>query len=110
MTERPGRPADPDAAVLAPREEAALAESVRPVGGRGRGASLAALLIVVAFVVGVVRPWDYLPTGGSGRSRPVPDGSFAAVGDTSGVGDVGTDPDAAVSSGIAPAPTCGYPR
>jgi len=51
MTERPPRPAvDPDDTTLAPGEQAALDQSVRQVGARGRGVTIAAALFVLGLV------------------------------------------------------------
>ncbi len=113
MTERPPRPSvDPDDATLAPGEQAALDESVRPVGARGRGATIAAVLIVLAFVVGLVRPWDWLAAApGPGDQRPVASGATAAR--TGAPTDGAPGPDASDGTGLPadqrPAPTCGYP-
>ena len=107
MTERPRGPVDPDSPVLAPREERALAEAVRPVAARGRGAPIAAVLIVLAFVVGLVRPWDFLGKAAP-PGQPAGSGAVAAAtpapGETTDPGDQGPVP-----TGTAKAPTCGYP-
>jgi hypothetical protein len=109
MTERPGRQVDPDAASLAPHEEAALADAMRPVAIRGRGVTIAAILIVAAFAIGLLRPWDWLlPAGGSaaGGTRPVASVAVApGPTRTTPTGD-GSSPE---PTGRALAPTCGYP-
>ena len=106
MTERPRGPVDPDSPVLAPREEQALEEAVRPVAARGRGATVATVLIVLAFVVGLVRPWDFL--GGGDGPRPTAPGAIAAA--TSPPADSAVPGvEAPIPSGTAAAPTCGYP-
>jgi len=119
MTERPRGPdapeaeaarlrrVEPDPPHLAPREAEALAQSVRPLGGSARGATLAALLILVAFVVGLVRPWDLL-VDTSTPARPLPQASGAAGPGTpppDGTGDAGP-----IASAAGTAPTCGYPQ
>ena len=105
MTQRPGGPVDPDSPVLAPREEQALEEAVRPVASRGRGAIVAAVLVVLAFVVGLVRPWDLL--GGSSPADQ-PTGSGAIAEGTPGPGD-STNPGDQGPTATAKPPTCGYP-
>lgn len=112
MTERPGGPVDPDAPFLAPREEEALAQAVRPVAGRRRGATIAAVLIVLAFVVGLVRPWDFLGDV-AGPFGPLPRASGAvAVGTAApdGTGDAGVPGPLGSGIGAGTAPTCGYPQ
>jgi hypothetical protein len=113
MSGRPGWPADPDAPVLAPREEEALAQAVRPVGTRGRGATVAAVLIVLAFVVGLVRPWDFLGDGGGGTPGPVADASGLVVAPTpppaASSSDAGA-PGALPTGDGSTSPTCGYPQ
>ena len=107
MTDRPNGPVDPDSPFLAPREEQALQEAVRPVASRGRGVSVAAVLIVLAFVVGLVRPWDFLGSAAPPR-QPAGSGAIAgstpAPAETADPGDLGPVP-----TGTATAPTCGYP-
>jgi hypothetical protein len=107
MTDRPGGPVDPDSPVLAPREEQALEDAVRPVAARGNGASVAAALIVLAFVVGLVRPWDFVGKGAP-PGRPGGSGPIAAA--TSGPGAIPDPGDQGpVPAGTARPPTCGYP-
>jgi hypothetical protein len=112
VTPRPPSPADRDAAVLAPREEEALAQAVRPVGPRGRGATVAAVLIVLAFVVGLVRPWDFL-AGVSARRGPASDGPAAVARGNPTPGEASEDPGGplgSVDDAAETAPTCGYPQ
>lgn len=102
---------EPDPAVLDAREEAALVASVRPVGSRGRGVTLAAVLIVVAFVIGLARPWDWLAAAPAGDASPV---ASTVPGDaTPNPGDDGQGGVSPIGSNIPdtdqPEPTCGYP-
>ena len=58
----------PDAdgeAVLAPREARLIEESVSTVGQRGRSPVVAAVLIAVAFLLGLLRPWDLVVAPGA---------------------------------------------
>jgi hypothetical protein len=107
---------------LGPREQARLDEAVVTVARRGRGPAIAVALIVGAFLVGVVRPWDWLtgdagfaPGGdarqggapGSTGAAGVPGSSFGA-----GVPVPGSSPGATGSEAPAAAyqaPTCAYP-
>jgi hypothetical protein len=116
MTQRRPQSDDADLPTLAPREEAALEEAVRPVASRGRGFTIATALIVLAFMVGLVRPWDLFTGTGEGAATG-PDASRAAV-PPSGGQDLPpatgtTNPDGSGIPGIGmddPAsPTCGYP-
>jgi hypothetical protein len=78
-------------------------EAVVRVARRGRGPTIAAALVVGAFLVGLVRPWDWL-TGGV-VSTPAPpataEGGGATLAPSAGAGG---DP-----APIIGAPTCGYP-
>lgn len=65
-----GGDGDPGA-VLAPREEALIAEAVTSVGRRGRGPVFAGVLIAAAFLLGLLRPWD-LVAPRSDQRTPVP--------------------------------------
>lgn len=105
MTQRPGGPLDPDSPVLAPREEQALEDAVRPVASRGRGVIVAAVLVVLAFVAGLVRPWDFL---GGTPAADQPTGSAAIAESTPGPGG-STNPGDQGPTGTAKPPTCGYP-
>ncbi len=104
----PSRPsgASPDGADearLAPREQARIDEAVVRVGrGRGAGPILVAALVVAAFLLGVVRPWDWFAGDTATGNRP---GGLVAGATAGRRGDPG--------SSLAPAPfaapTCGYP-
>jgi hypothetical protein len=108
MTERPGRPDDPDDPNFAPHEEAALAGAMRPVAGRGRGVTIAAVLIVTAFTIGVLRPWDWLlPGAASGPGGTGPDASSAVLSRATPTLPPGATPE---PTARAPFPTCGYPE
>jgi hypothetical protein len=112
MSERPGPTSERDDASLAPSEERALESSVRSLGSRGRGPGVAAALIVVAFLVGLVRPWDWLasPEG----SAPGPPGSSTSAGpaeDPAGSPGAPGGPDARGSASPEVAGSaCGYPQ
>lgn len=82
------------------------------VARRGRGPAVIAALVAGAFLLGLVRPWDWL--GGSALTAPIP----AATADAGGVipspfAGVGSLPPSARADGdpapIVGAPTCGYP-
>jgi hypothetical protein len=120
-TGRPGQPRPaaeltPDEAAgarLAPGEQARIDESVVRVARRGRGPTIAAALVAAAFLVGLVRPWDWL-AGGSPRV-PAPAALVAEEGPTTASPQAGVagvrasgraDGDAEPA---AAAPTCAYP-
>jgi hypothetical protein len=98
---------------LAPAEQTRIDGAVVRVSRSGRGGpALVAAVVVGAFILGLVRPWDWLAGGGASEGGPggtelrpdgVPAGGVAAGG--SGTGD-GV---AAPSGEPAQAATCGYP-
>jgi hypothetical protein len=101
-----------DEAGLAPGEQARIDQAVVRVARRGRGPTIAAALVVAAFLVGLVRPWDWLaggaasdpvspPTAGVGGATTERSGSAASVAPS-----LAADGDPTPLSG---APTCGYP-
>lgn len=105
------------------RDERVTLPATERLGRTGQGPVLVALVVAAAFLVGVVRPWDWLAPGsaspGTGRvgvanpSAGGTDGSGAGPG-TSGDGDVGTtDGGTGMTAAPAPAtvvaPTCAYP-
>ena len=95
---RPGQSADDDA-TLAPRERALLEESVRPVAGRSVRATITIALVVAAFLVGLVHPWDWL--AGASRSPVAGDRATGQAPGSGGPGQGGNG-----QGGIAtPAPT-----
>lgn len=120
-TGRPGRPRPaaeltPDEAAgarLAPDEQARIDESVVRVARRGRGPTIAATLVAAAFLVGLVRPWDWL-AGGS-PPGPAPPAVIAEAGPATASPHPGVPgvPLAAQADGDAEAPaaapTCAYP-
>jgi hypothetical protein len=101
---------DDEQARLAPREQAQIEQSVRLVGRAGRGPLVVAALVAGAFLLGLVRPWDFV-------AGPVDDGSRATV--ASGVADAPILADGPVTApGVemrtappAPSltPTCAFP-
>ena len=95
-----------------------LEEAIRPVAKRGRGPTFTIALVVLAFVLGVVRPWDWLPNGGA-ASDARPGGEAAATGapvtgsdDAGGTGaaQAGPTPTPAPGSVEAAAQVCAYPQ
>jgi hypothetical protein len=106
-------PADPDESDPTSRRFDAHAEALRPVAGRGRGPTIAAVLIVAAFLVGVLRPWDLLGAGGT-DAGPGPSPPTAADGEAPSGGEA-APPTASPSTGPltadrAAAGVCGYPQ
>ena len=94
------------------RELAALEESVQVVGRRGRGAVVATGLITLAFVVGLVRPWDWL-AGTQAREATAPSspsGAAAAAGSPGATTEGGPSPTPAPGSDAAAAQVCDYPQ
>jgi hypothetical protein len=59
-------------AVLAPREERLIEESVSAVGQRGRGPVVAAVLVAAAFLLGLLRPWDLVVPSGASTASDAP--------------------------------------
>jgi hypothetical protein len=109
-----GRPPDDDARI-APRDREALEASVRSVGGGRRGATLAAVLVVAAFLVGLVRPWDWIGGRAADDSGPQPRATAAAL--VPGAGDAFDTAGPPASGGTsveggdaAAAQTCAYPQ
>ena len=111
-----------DEARLAPAEQARIDHAVVAVGrGHGTGPVLVATLVVVAFLVGLVRPWDWLagdPATGARTGDGVSDArSPGGGGNGPGVFGGPSVPDATGPAGGAgggapapiQAPTCGYP-
>jgi hypothetical protein len=105
-------PDEADEARLAPGEQARVDEAVVRVARRGRGPTIAAALVVGAFLVGLVRPWDWF-TGGTAtapapagvvaeadRAAPSPYAGVAGVPSPARPGDPEPEP---------AAPTCAYP-
>jgi hypothetical protein len=113
---RPGQgDDDADDARLLPGEQARIDDAVVAVGrGRGPGPVLVAALVVVAFLLGLVRPWDWLgggpAPGTSGASGDA--GNRDGSGVTTAAGGTRQDPGGSGPiPGVVPvqAPTCGYP-
>jgi hypothetical protein len=101
---------------LAPGEQARVDEAVVRVARRGRGPTVVAALVAGAFLVGLVRPWDWL-TGGA-AAAPAPPAMVAGVERTTPSPHAGAAgaPGASLSvradgdpASITEAPTCGYP-
>ena len=116
--QRPGRPADDDA-TFAPGERALLEESVRPVVSRSRGALLTLTLVILAFAIGLVRPWDWLATTNGASGAPADGRTGSGSGDAGtagGNGGAGATPALIPSQSPAPgsdaaaALTCAYPQ
>ena len=107
------RPVDPDGPDDPRRHINAHDEALRPVARRGRGPTIAIALIVLAFLVGVLRPWDLLgsattdggpvPTAAAGDEGPLPDGSADPAASPS----ASTGP---LTADAAAAEVCGYPQ
>lgn len=95
----------------AERDLAKLEESVQRLGPTGRGPLLAVILIVLAFTVGLVRPWDWLGLG-SGAASASPDASASGAGVVASPGAGTTLPPASSVPAIdaAAAQTCDYPQ
>lgn len=115
------QPADADdEARLGRREQARLDESVVTVARRGRGPAIAVALIVGAFLVGVVRPWDWLGSGAGAQAPDLhPGAADGATIEPAGAGSGGGEPvpgagapgagAGAGPGGAYQAPTCAYP-
>ena len=102
----PGATDEAAEARLAPREQARMDEAVVRVAGRGHGPTIAAALVAVAFLIGLVRPWDWLTGGPVPTPAPSPGAAMAEEGDAT------LSPSASAGGDPAPivgAPTCGYP-
>jgi len=109
-----------DEARLRPAEQARIDEAVVRVGRGGGRPLLVAALVLAAFVLGLVRPWDWLRADPSTTVRPGTVAGATAgpgVGGNPGVeggpgagGPLGT-PAPGDTAPAAPfqAPTCGYP-
>jgi hypothetical protein len=112
MTQGPGVPDGPEELRGA---HDAHSEAVRPVAGRGRGATIAAVLIVAAFLVGVLRPWDLLGSAGA-DARPdasagaVVDGSEPSDGEQVAVAASPSPTTGPLTADRAAAGVCGYPQ
>ncbi len=115
---RDGQPPRDDPVDFEPQERAMLEQAVQPVAKRGRGPTFTIALVVLAFVLGVVRPWDWLPSGGA-ASDARPGGEAAASGppvtgsgDAGGTGatPAGPTPTPAPGSEAAAAQVCAYPQ
>lgn len=107
-------PGDDAPVLLAPREERQVEESVRLVGRAGRGPAVVGALVVGAFLLGLVRPWDLLvPSAADGP--PAPGMTAAPVVSGASDGAVISGPDATSRSGQTPpsvparALTCAFP-
>jgi hypothetical protein len=96
----------------AERDLAELETSVQRLGGSGRGPLIAAVLIVLAFAVGLVRPWDWFGLGADSASPSAgASASAAAVVDTPAAATL-APPSASAAPVIdaAAAQTCDYPQ
>ena len=107
------RRVDPDGPDEARWQTDAHAEAVRPVARRGRGPTIAAVLIVLAFLVGVVRPWDLFDASGTDAgpgptfAGSVEGDASAAVAPASPTSSPSTGP---LTADQAAAEVCGYPQ
>jgi len=91
-----------------PGEQPAFVESVRPVGSRGRSATITGALLLTAFVLGLVRPWDWLEGATSPATPGVPPGTSAAVGAPTSSPAPSSTPEP--GSDTAAAEACAYPQ
>ncbi len=116
---RPGdgpTPGDDAPELLAPREQRRVEESVRTVGQAGRGPAVVGALVVGAFLLGLIRPWDLLGPSATDVARPAgPTAAAAAQGASAATGNALTAPDGTAGRGqtAPPAPsralTCALP-
>lgn len=120
-TGRPDQPRPPagltpdeaDEARLAPGEQARVDKAVVRVARRGRGPTVAVALVAGAFLLGLVRPWDWL-TGGA-AAVPAPPAMVTEAGPAvpSPYPGVAALPPSARAAGdpepATAAPTCAYP-
>jgi hypothetical protein len=101
---------------LAPHEERQVQESIRLVGRAGRGPVLVGALVVGAFLLGLIRPWDVLgpSTSDSAPPRGAPTAGSDVPGASSVAGEI-TMPDGTVPTGQPSPPppsralTCAFP-
>ncbi|HEY2887301.1 MAG TPA: hypothetical protein VGJ17_01690 [Candidatus Limnocylindrales bacterium] len=106
---------EPDPIDFEPQERAMLEEAVRPVARRGRGPTVTIALVVAAFAIGLVRPWDWLGGGAASQARPIGDQAAASGAIAAGVDGSATPApvptaSAAPGSDAAAAQTCAYPQ
>ncbi|HYO44673.1 MAG TPA: hypothetical protein VES19_15850 [Candidatus Limnocylindrales bacterium] len=101
-----------DESRLAPLERARADEAVvRVHRGRSIGPPIVAALVVVAFLLGLLRPWDWLAGDGATGILPGGEGAVGAVGrgiDDGPAVDGGRDRETPSTEPFQ-APTCGYP-
>jgi hypothetical protein len=92
-----------------PGQQPAFVESVQRVGSRGRSATITGVLLVAAFALGLVRPWDWLGAGASSGTANPPDRSAGVA-----AGIATPQPTASPTPGpgtdAAAAETCAYPQ
>ena len=120
-TGRPGQPRPPagltpdeaDEARLAPGEQARVDGAVVRVARRGRGPAVAAALVAGAFLLGLVRPWDWFPSGAARVPAPPAPVTEAGGVTPSPYAGVAALPSSARADGdpepASAAPTCAYP-
>jgi hypothetical protein len=104
---RPEEPSSLDAdpgARLAPREQARIDDAVVTVARRGRGPGLVAALVAGAFVIGLVRPWDWVDGGPRDTAGPNPDAGAVGEAPAASAAPVDGGP-----AGSYQSPTCAYP-
>jgi hypothetical protein len=87
--------------VLAPREEALIESSVTALGRSGRGPVIVTALVVGAFLLGLLRPWDLL--GPPAAIPPVTPPELVDASPDNGV--PGQRPPVARGTGAVPDPT-----
>jgi hypothetical protein len=102
-----------DEAGFAPGEQARMDEAVVRVARRGRGPAIVAALVAGAFLIGLVRPWDWLAGDAGAVATPAGIAAEAGGADPSTyAGAAGARPSPRNDGDPEPlsgAPTCGYP-
>jgi hypothetical protein len=102
-----------DEARFAPGEQARVDEAMVRVARHGRGPAVVAVLVGGAFLLGLIRPWDWLSSGtGSVATPPAPTTEAGAAAPSPYAGVAGAPSSARTGGGPEPlsgAPTCAYP-
>jgi hypothetical protein len=102
-----------DEAHFAPGEQARVDEAMVRVARHGRGPAVVAVLVGGAFLLGLVRPWDWLSSGTGAVATPsVPTAEARTAAPSPYAGAAGA-PSSARTGGdpepLSGAPTCAYP-